>query len=690
METGYKEIKSKKYTNHLINESSPYLLQHAHNPVEWYPWSDEAIERARTEDKPIFLSIGYTACHWCHVMEKESFENDDIASILNENFVSIKVDREQRPDLDKIYMAATQAISGTGGWPMSVFLTPDLKPFYAGTYFPPDDRYGRPGFKRLLADLVNTYQRDRERVSEYAAQLTAALHESYAAQNDGVELDKNVITNAVRYLMNDYDRTYGGFGSAPKFPHPTELAFLLKVYASEGGDNILEAVEKSLISMANGGIYDQVGGGFHRYSTDARWLVPHFEKMLYDNALLAGVYSETFQLTGNEFYRKTASETLDFMIRELQDESGGFYSSLDADSEGEEGRFYVWTREEADSLLGTKTQVFSRYYNITANGNFENQTNILNIDQTSEDFRKRSDLDDRRFSRLIAESKGILFRQREKRERPFTDDKIITSWNGLAISGLSKGFQATRDSRYRAAALKAAEFIKYNLYTEGILTHSYRDGKKSDGLFLEDYAYLSMGLIDLYEISYDYEWIEMASGLAEKAINTFSDETGNLYLSPDNLEDHYMRPKDIGDGALPAPGSVFIQVLLKLGGITGKDKFRVQAEKYLNAVSGNIAGMPQAMISAVTAYYYLISSRTEIVIIGNDDFKPLLDELYRHYLPNRVIVVSETDSEKIPLLEGRKPADKAQAFVCKDFTCRIPADSPEELKRQLDQLRHIK
>ncbi|UCD93886.1 MAG: thioredoxin domain-containing protein [Candidatus Zixiibacteriota bacterium] len=686
MKTISKRTEEKGFTNRLINESSPYLLQHAHNPVDWYPWSGEALEKAEREDKPIFLSIGYAACHWCHVMEKESFENAEIAEILNEHFVSIKVDREQRPDLDQIYMAATMAMTGSGGWPMSVFLTPDLKPFYAGTYFPPEDGYGRPGFRSLITQIAEAYKTQRSKIDEYSNAFVDNLLSAYGAQNDGARPDRSVVDKAARGLLYSYDAVNGGFGGAPKFPHATDLSFMLKVNASTGKQELLEAVEHTLQAMARGGIYDQLGGGFHRYATDGRWLVPHFEKMLYDNAMLAVTYSEAYQITKNEFDRRIVRETLDFIIREMGHENGGFYSSLDADSEGEEGKFYVWTRAEIDRLLGKKSDIFCRYYNISAQGNFEHGTNIPNLDSSSDRFRERYESGEKEFDRLIEESKRILFAERSKRARPFTDDKILTSWNGLAISGLAKGYQSTGDTRYREAALKTAVFIRDSLLTDGRLIHSYREGKVSEGLFLEDYAYLIHGLIDLYEIVHDYEWIKLASRLASDAAEMFSDDIGNLYLSPADQTDHFMRPRDISDGALPAPGSILIQSLLKLADIAGEKQLRRDGEKFIASISGNVSDMPHGTISAVVALDYLLSDKIEVVIVGENGRSDFLRVIYDRYLPHRVVVVSRKGDEPISLLEGRRSNGRTLAYVCKNSTCRIPASTPGQLKMQLAEL----
>ncbi len=683
-----KTKKDAKFTNHLINESSPYLLQHAHNPVNWYPWSDEALQLAKSEDKPIFLSIGYAACHWCHVMEKESFENEAIAKILDEHFISIKVDREQRPDLDQIYMAATVAINGSGGWPMSVFLTPDLRPFYAGTYFPPVDGYGRPGFGTLITKLAEAFRNDRDNIEEHAKSVVEALSAEYGKRSGIAELDKSIVENSARLLMRNYDNVYGGFGGAPKFPHASELSFLLKVYSKNKDKSLLDAVEFSLQSMAQGGIYDQIGGGFHRYATDAKWLVPHFEKMLYDNGMLVMTFSDAYKITHNEFYKKIVEESLDFLIREMRDKSGGFYSSLDADSEGEEGIYYVWEKSRIDRLLGEESEIFCQYYNITDGGNFENSTNIPNINSASRNLKNRFGLNDKEFGAIINKQKKILFDERKKRIRPFTDDKILTSWNGLAISGLSKGCQITGNDNYREAALQAARFIKDNLFEGNKLYHSYRLGKKTEKQFLEDHAYLMQGLIDLYEISYDYKWIKFAKKLVNIAINLFSDETGNLYLSPEEQDDLFMRPKDFSDGALPAPGSILIQSMIKLADITGDKNLQEYINKFIQALASPMIQMPTGMISAISSYNDLISDKIEIILVGQINREEFLDLIYNSYIANSILVVSDRGDENIDLLEGRQSNGKTTAYICKNFTCSLPANSPEELKKQLYELKN--
>lgn len=683
-----KTISETKSANHLIDESSPYLLQHAYNPVNWYPWSDEAIELAKAQDKPIFLSIGYAACHWCHVMEEESFENEAIAKLLNDNFISIKVDREQRPDLDQIYMAATVAINGSGGWPMSVFLTPDLEPFYAGTYFPPVDRYGRPGFSTIITKLGEAFRNDRDNIEKHAKSLVERLSSGSGQTGKKPELDKSLIENSARLLMGNYDNVNGGFGGAPKFPHASELAYLLKVYSKNNDESILEAVEFSLQSMARGGIYDQIGGGFHRYSTDAKWLVPHFEKMLYDNGMLAVTYSDAYKITHNKFYKNIVEETLDFLVREMQDSTGGFYSSLDADSEGEEGTYYVWKKSEIDRILGEGSNLFCQYYNITNNGNFENSTNIPNINSASENIGKQFGLDVREIKSLITDSKKILFGQRQNRIRPFTDDKILTSWNGLAISGLSKGYQITGNNKYKEAALQAARFIKENLFEDNRLYHSYRHGNRMEKQFLEDYAYLIQGLIDLYEISYDYKWIKFAKQLGNNAINLFSDESGNLYLAPKDQDNLFMRPKDVADGAIPAPGSILIQSMIKLAEITGDKDLSKYIDKFISALAGQMNRMPTGMISAISAYNDLVSDKVEIILVGQNNREEFITAIYDNYVANSILVVSDRGEENIDLLEGRQSNGKTVAYLCKNFTCNLPANTPEELTRQLNELRN--
>jgi uncharacterized protein YyaL (SSP411 family) len=681
-----KKTKGARPTNRLINENSPYLLSHAHNPVDWYPWSKEALEKARREDKPIFLSIGYAACHWCHVMEKESFENEEIAAILNRHYISIKVDREQRPDIDHIYMQATMAMTGGGGWPLSVFLTPDLKPFFAGTYFPPENGYGRPGFKYIISEIAKGFINERANIDKTAKRIAAALEIGGHPATERAELDQSILDSTYRAIMKGYDPINGGFGSAPKFPHPVELSFLLLWHKLAGDEKALEAVEKSLRAMGNGGIFDQIGGGFHRYSTDSRWLVPHFEKMLYDNALLAVVYAEAYQITGDEFYRKIARRTLDFILREMRDGSGGFYSSLDADSGGQEGKYYVWTKREIESILGGKAELFCKYYNIGEYGNFEGDASVPNVDGSSQKRFELTGLSRDDFDKSIEESAALLYKARRKRIRPSTDDKILTSWNGLAISGLCKGYQITLDARYKEAAIKAAQFIRGNLYRENELGHALRDGRRLAGTFLEDYAYLTTGLIELYEIDPDFEWIKWATKLAHEAIAAFSDRAGNLYLAAENPEEYYIRPMDIADGALPAPGSAFIQSILRLYYITGEEELKKRAEEYLAAISNGMISLPQAMASAAAALSRLISERTEIVLVGGKNSDQFAKEIYRFYVANKTIIFSERGDEDIPPLKEKKTDGLTMAYICRNNSCWEPITDIEKFKEVMRRL----
>jgi hypothetical protein len=676
------------HTNHLIDENSPYLLSHAHNPVDWYPWGEKALAKATAENKPIFLSIGYAACHWCHVMERESFENDSIAAVLNEYFVSIKVDREQRPDLDHIYMSFTQAMSGQGGWPMSVFLTPDLKPFFAGTYFPPQDIQGRPGFMRVITEISRAYQENRQEVVESAEAIFEKIEEALSVMPDPALLSPDLIDRGAQALMNDFDHTYGGFGTQPKFPHAVELSLLLRQYRRSGDLSYLQAAEKALAAMARGGIYDQLGGGFARYATDARWLVPHFEKMLYDNGLLVTTYIEAYQVTGDDGYLETIRGTLDWLLREMVSPEGGFYSSLDADSEGEEGKFYVWSADQIRSSLGDKAQLFMAYYNVTEKGNFEGH-NILNLDTSSERVKQESK--EKYFDRTMAECRARLLAVRNKRVRPATDDKILTSWNGLALSALCRGYQMTGEKRYLEAARRNAAFVQSTLWRDGMLTHSYREGNHSDGQFLEDYGYYVRGLIDLYESDPDAsneQWQAFARQLALRAVTLFADDSHNLYLRPADQSDLILRPKDEYDGALPAPGSILIASLFRLGRSTGDPQLTSVAEKTLRAVSGSILRGPNAMTSALQALDFQLSDKIEMVVVGDGEMRDrMLQVIYRAYLPNRVIAISPDGNSKLPLFEGRALANGGvKVYLCRNSVCGLPVESVAALQEQLNSL----
>jgi len=691
-ETESQTVKDKetnsKHQNRLAGENSPYLLQHADNPVDWYPWGDEALDKAKAEDKPIFLSIGYSSCHWCHVMEHESFENPEIAAIMNKYFISIKVDREQRPDIDEIYMSFTTAMTGGGGWPMSVFLTPDLKPFYAGTYFPPDDRYGRPGFVKVLTQLGDAYITRKQDVLASSQDIYSSLLEQINADVKSTNLDQNALVRAAEQLFSNFDQTNGGFGSQPKFPHATELSLFLRHYRRSGDLRFLQAAEMALKNMARGGIYDQIGGGFHRYATDSRWLVPHFEKMLYDNVLLVPVYADTYQITKNEFYLKVIRETLNFILREMTDPRGGFYSALDADSEGEEGKFYVWDYAEITEHLSDQSELFCKYYNVTPGGNFEGH-NIPNVTSVSD--RVISEGDKKEIELVLDKTKKILLQARSERVRPLTDDKILASWNGLAISAFCRGYQVTGDKKYLEAAVKCASFIRQELYNNGKLTHSYREGKHSTGEFLEDYSFLIRGLLDLYEsdkILCNDEWIPLAQELADNAINLFAGENGKFYLRPDGHDDLIFRPKEERDGAIPAAGSLMIENLLKLNRITDRASYLVAAEKGLKALSGHIQQYPAGMTSAVAALDYYFQDKIEIVLTGEGEkLEQMLNAAYKRYLPNRVIAFDNNRNSSLPLFEGRQPAKgEVRAYVCRNSVCLLPVTTVQALENQLSEI----
>ena len=675
-----------RQSNHLINESSPYLLSHAHNPVNWYPWGDEALQRAKAEDKPIFLSIGYAACHWCHVMERESFENEQIAAILNEKFVCIKVDREQRPDIDHIYMTFTQAMTGYGGWPMSVFLTSDLKPFFAGTYFPPDNQDGRPGFAYIVTELANAYAENRSQVVESADAIYDEIYRHVNMTGDTTHINDGMLTTAANYLMKNFDHASGGLGAAPKFPHPMELSLFLRYGRRSGDLTYLLAAEKALQGMARGGIYDQIGGGFARYSTDAKWLVPHFEKMLYDNALLVPTYVEAYQITGNQLYLETVRGTLDFILREMTDPCGGFYSALDADSEGVEGKFYVWTVDEMRDALGDDVDMVMRYYNVSEHGNFE-EKNILHVTMQSD--RIRETMGELEMDAVFDRAKERLMAARSKRVRPLTDDKILTSWNGLALSALCKGYQITGDRGYLNAAIKNAEFVQRELYRDGKLTHAYRQGIHSTGEFLEDYAFYLRGLIDLYESDNsgsNDRWLQFAIALADNA-KQFIDTDGTFYLRPDNQQDLIFRPKEETDSAIPAPGSVMHLSLLKLHRITENRDYLELAERGLRAISGQLARYPSGMTSALFAVDYYLSDKVEIVIVGDGEIRDgMLGAIYKRFLPNRIIAFAIDGSARGPLFEGRQIADgQTRGYVCRNSVCTLPALSVEDFRQRLSE-----
>ena len=670
-----------KHTNRLIHETSPYLLQHAHNPVDWYPWGEEALALAKREQKPILLSIGYSACHWCHVMERESFENENIAAIMNELFVNIKVDREERPDLDEIYMNAVQVMTRHGGWPMTVFLTPDLKPFYGGTYYPPTDRYGRPGFPKVMQAVAEAFNDQNAQVLQQADQITTQLHQiSNIVDPHEHELTEELMTNAFQHYRTQFDSHYGGFGSAPKFPPSMGLPFLLRYWHRSGNTNALEMVELTLQRMARGGLYDQLGGGFHRYSTDERWLVPHFEKMLYDNAQLVVAYFEAYQATQNVFYRDIATETLDYVLREMYDaENGGFYSTQDADSEGVEGKFFVWEPPEVEDIIGEENaEIFCEFYDITPHGNFEGE-NILHVQTPPDLFARKLQMEPEELETLLAAGRRKLFEAREKRIKPGLDDKILTSWNGLMLRGMAMGYQLTGKPEYLAACEKSAEFVLTTLSQEnGLLWRTYRAGKSHLNAYLEDYAYFIAGLIALYEASFEPRWLTEAERLAHLMIDQFSDDVGDgFFFTGKAHETLIVQSKSAYDGATPAGASMAIHSLLRLAKHLNTPEFQDKAVETLKLYFHQMQGMPSGSGQLLCELAFLLSTPKEIAIVGpKGDAKTeaMLTALHGMYQPNKILALREpADDATLPLLANKPQIDNtATAYICENYACQAP------------------
>ena len=683
-----------KHTNRLAGESSPYLLQHAHNPVEWYPWGEEALARSREEDKPILLSIGYSACHWCHVMERESFENEPIARLMNENFVNIKVDREERPDLDQIYMNAVQMMTRHGGWPLTVFLTPDLVPFYGGTYFPPEDRFQMPGFPRILIAVSEAYRERPEEVRQSAWEILSELRRMSVAQESSENIGAQLLDNAYRGLARTYDPRNGGFGQAPKFPSSMNLEFLLRTHKRAGEARALEMATHTCRRMAEGGMYDQLGGGFHRYSTDARWLVPHFEKMLYDNALLTRLYLHAFQATGDAFFRRIAEETLGYVKREMTDESGAFYSTQDADSEGVEGKFFVWDLEEVESLLGpTDARLFSSYYDLTEGGNFE-ERNILHVERAIDEVARELNVTAEKLHEVIERGRGILFTERERRVKPGRDEKVITAWNGLMLEAFAEAAAVLERADYREAAERSAEFLLGSLMKDGLLLHVYKDGSAKHVGFLDDYAYVVSALLTLYETTGALRWLEAARALADKMVEEFWDEEGGgFFYNGRSGEKLIVRNKDYFDNAKPSGNSVAAESLLRLSVLTGDESYGRKAVNVLRLVRDAVERYPSAFGYALGAMDFYLSTPKEIVIVspsggGGDDARVLAREVWTRYLPNKVFVQALEDDRRaaglIPLLRERTAMNgRATAYVCEQYACKQPVNKPEELAAQL-------
>jgi uncharacterized protein YyaL (SSP411 family) len=690
------------FTNRLAGETSPYLRQHQHNPVDWYPWGPEALERARKLDRPIFLSIGYSACHWCHVMEHESFENPEIARILNEHFVSIKVDREERPDLDQIYMAAVQMLTRQGGWPMSVFLTPDLRPFTGGTYFPPDDRYGRPGFRRILTMLADAWVNRRPEIDEAAGQITEQLQLVGQLAPGSGELGPELLRNAARLLARNFDSRYGGFGGAPKFPHPMDLRFLLRAADRFDDEQSLDMVRLTLDRMAGGGIYDHLGGGFARYSTDERWLVPHFEKMLYDNALLALCYTEAYQRSGEPAYREVVEETLGWVVREMTSPEGPFYSTLDADSEGVEGKFYVWTEQEILEQLGEANgRLFCTVYGVEESGNWDDPhapgepKNVLHRARTLTQVAKMEHLDEAEVRSRIDAARRVLFQARERRVRPGLDDKILTAWNGLMIAAFSRAAQAFDRPDYTNVASRAADFILTRMRgPDGRLLRTCKVGvpARLNG-YLEDYAYLIDALVSLYETTFEPRWVKSALELADILVDQFSDpEGGGFFFTGRDHETLIARGKDPYDNATPSGNAMAVTGLLRLVKLTGRTDLWRQAESTLGLYGQLMAEHPSAVGQMLVALDFYLGPTQEIALVGDpaaEDTRRVLRAVRSGFRPNQVVAFlkpGEAVPAEIPLLADRSSIDgQATTWVCQDFTCQAPLVGAEAAERFLKQ-----
>ena len=694
--------------NRLVFEKSPYLQQHASNPVDWYAWGEEAFEQARREDKPIFLSIGYSTCHWCHVMEDESFSNPDVALVLNELFVSIKIDREERPDVDDHYMSAVIAMTGSGGWPMSVFLTHDLRPFFGGTYFPPDDRYGRPGFTSLLRQLGGIWKNDREKITSASEELDRHLRQESPASSAGEdrpELTGEILDFAVRQFENRFDPIRGGFGSAPKFPPHLALEFLLRHDARNDDPSARRMLTATLDAMANGGIHDQVGGGFHRYSTDAVWLVPHFEKMLYDNALLARVYLWASQVTSRKDFETVGRRTLDYVLREMTSPEGGFYSAQDADDPGGEGSFYVWSATELESLLGKDdAEIAAARFGVTNAGNFEvgghgapapgakdkPRTSILSIVSTVPDLVRKFGRTSSEIETVLGRASERMFTARSRRAAPATDDKVLTDWNGLMISAMAVGYQVTRDPRYLAGGKKAADFLLSTMRKEAILLHRYRDGDAAIPGFLTDYAFLVQGLLDLYEASFEPKYLRAAVDLNREMLDRFWNETeGVLYLTA-GAGEIGRRIKEDHDGAIPTGSSVAALNLFRLAELTSAESLRTIAFRVISSGSSIWSRQPTAQAQLLSAAEFQLAGPREIVLAGEPGSEALEGfhaALFGCYVPAKVVALAAPGQdldEIVPMLEGRvSTGAPVMAYVCRNYTCQKPASEVGEMLRQI-------
>jgi len=687
--------------NRLITEKSPYLLQHATNPVRWYPWSDEAFEAARREDKPIFLSIGYATCHWCHVMERESFEDPETARHLNDTFVSIKVDREERPDVDAVYMAVCQMMTGSGGWPLTIIMTPDKKPFFAATYLPKTTRMGRMGLVDLSLRIQNLWQKDREKILESAGVITGHLNTAFLF-SAGEEPRRDILENAFRQIKSEFDPKEGGFGSAPKFPTPHRLSFLLRYYGQNDNASALTMVRETLQAMRRGGIWDHVGYGFHRYSTDAQWLLPHFEKMLYDQALLAIAYLEAYQITKDPLFRDTAEKIFEYVLRDMTSQESAFFTAEDADSEGEEGKFYVWTRAEVEEVMGdTTADQWSKVIGVTPEGNFLDEAthqrtgaNIIYWPNPPAAMAAQLKLSDAEFSRQWEQLRQNLFHRRKTRVHPLRDDKILTDWNGLMIAALAYGARVSGNAMYGEAADRAARFFLTRMRNaDGRLWHRYRDGEAGIPALAADYAFLITGLLHLYLARFEVSTLTAALELQELMVEDFWDtDQGGFYMTDGRREDLPVRPKELYDGALPSANSASLGNLVLLSRLTGDPRWENRAAELFSAFGGSIQRHPSAFTHLMSGLNMLLDGGTEVVVIGDEaeaDTRAMLRVLHSRFGPNLAILLKTPQNEQqlqvlAPFTESLGRADgKATVFVCTNFSCDRPITSPETLEEKL-------
>lgn len=675
-------------SNRLGDEKSPYLLQHKDNPVDWYPWSDEAFDRARREDKPIFLSIGYSTCHWCHVMAHESFEDEEVAQLMNETFVSIKVDREERPDIDGVYMTACQMMTGHGGWPLTLIMTPDKRPFHAATYVPKSSRFGRMGMLDLVPRIQDVWENRRPEVLDTASEITQALEKASSAKLKREAPDETVLRKGYEALKDRFDPTYGGFGSAPKFPSPHNLFFLLRYWHRTGETQALDMVTTTLEHMRLGGVFDHLGYGFHRYSTDRKWLLPHFEKMLYDQALLAMTYTETYQATGRKVFRATAEEIFEYVVRDMRSPEGAFYSAEDADSEGREGKFYVWTVDEIHETLPDElADLVIQVYNLVPEGNFEEEStrertgeNILHLREPVGD-----DSDD------LARARKLLFEAREERVRPGRDDKVLLDWNGLMIAALSKAAAAFDAPEYAKAAARAAGFVVDRMQVDGRLQHRFRGGEAAVPALLDDYAFLIWGLIELYEATFETTYLREALRLQEEQIELFWDESeGGFFFTARDAESLIVRQKEFYDGALPSGNAVSLLNLLRLARMTGRADFEERGNAVATSAGDGLSKMPAGFTAMLTGLDFAFGPTSEIVVAGrHDSSQALLNVVRESFRPRKVVLLHSEDSnlaDLAPFVADQKPFDgTAAAYVCRNFQCERPVSNPDDLRRSLNE-----